>query len=154
LRGSVLRKLRELLIDDRFELGRCVSWPGERLDGEKRRPRIRVLVGADALRALQLVDQLLVQPARFAAGEDLRSDLELGVAGREGRRRKPRDVDPRKLDPSVTVIRRSPASGGVVNPGAGRSGPRASDPKYLRTSLRALAGSKSPAMTRVALLGR
>ena len=50
------------------------------------------------LRDLPLVHELLEQPARFAAAEDVGRDVRVGVAGLEDCRRQPRHVDARQLD--------------------------------------------------------
>ena len=58
----------------------------------------RVLLRADVLRDLLVVDQPLVQPARFAAAEDRRRDIRVGVARLVDRRGDPREIDARQLD--------------------------------------------------------
>src|SRR6185436_19158888 len=89
LRRSVARKTRDLFVDRRLELGRCMARARKRLDLEDRRERVRTLPGVDALRELLVVDEGLVETARLAAGKDLRGDIELGVVGREQGWRQP-----------------------------------------------------------------
>ncbi len=95
-RGREARKLR---VDQRLQLGCLVAGAGHRLDLEKRRQRVRVLARRHFLRDLQLVHELLVQAARFPAGENVACDRELGVAGLEPRWREPRKVDALELYP-------------------------------------------------------
>ena len=54
---------------------------------------------------------------------------------------------------ALTTLRRSDVTFGVSALIGGTAGPRFSDPKYFCTSAFICAGSKSPTMARLALLG-
>ena len=50
------------------------------------------------MRELQVVNELLVETARFAARQNFGSDLELGIPRRKRRRREPRKIDARQFN--------------------------------------------------------
>ncbi len=88
----------ELRVDRRFQLLGRVAGARGRVDLELRAEEQRLLVRLDVLRDLLLVDELLIQPARAAAAENLGGDVRLGIAGLEDGRREPRHVHARELD--------------------------------------------------------
>ena len=88
----------ELLVDRLLELLGGVPRTRGRIDLELRAEHQRLLIRVDVLRDLLLVHQLLIQPARAAAAENLRGDIRLGIARLEDVRRQPRHVDARQLD--------------------------------------------------------
>ena len=94
---SLLGEAAELLVDGRLELVGRVPRACRGLDGELRAEDQRFLRRLHRLRDLLVVDERLVEPARFAAAEDVGGQIGLRVARLEDRRRQPRHVDARQL---------------------------------------------------------
>ena len=95
----MLAQGRQFGVDRFLEFGRCVAGARRHLDQEGRAQRTRILVGVHVLGDLAPVDERFIQPARLAAGEDLRGNRKFGVAWLVSRGRKPAHVHARQLDP-------------------------------------------------------
>src|SRR4029078_12183273 len=96
VRGRLL-DLAQFLVDDAADLLDRRARPRGDDDLVFRVERLRRLDGGDVLRDLQVVDEALVEPRVHAAGEQQRQHVELGVSGRELRRRRPGQIQPRQL---------------------------------------------------------
>ena len=153
--GTVRRKPGDFGIDERLQFGRGVPRARQRLHDKDRCQGIGILPGGHVLCHLQFVHEFLIQAACLAAREDACGDRQLGIARAEtSAASATRDRPARARSGRLTVMRCSDCRGGVLTAGAGPSGPRLNEPNCFCTSRLAVAVSKSPQMTSVALFGR
>src|SRR2546425_5086617 len=107
----------QLFVDGLFDLFGRVPWPRGHLYLKDGAQNQGLLLRSNVLGDLLLVDQLLVEPARFPTAENRSSQIHIGVTFRVDRRGQPGHVDAGQLD---SVLDYRAALGG--DPGSGDVG--------------------------------
>ena len=99
----------QLFVDGLFDLFGRVPWPRGHLHLKDGAQNQGLLLRSNVLGDLLLVDQLLVEPARFPSPENRGSQIHIGVTFRVDRRGQPSHVDAGQLD---SVLNDGAALGG------------------------------------------
>ncbi len=152
-RRAVLEEAGRLLVDRLFDRGRLDAGLDHRFDPEEAGDFARPGVGRDLGGDLVGVDEAVVEPGRFAVGQDRSGQVQEEAVPVAPGRNVPDFVDPGLGTRSWAVCRCSPVRLAMFRPGRASGGPGGMSPKYALTLAIASSGVMSPAMTTTALDG-